>query len=119
MIFAGAIGNILDSAFYGLIFNESGDYFNPVPAILFPPEGGYNTFLHGKVVDMFYFPIIQGYYPSWFPVSAGQEFIFFRPVFNISDASITVGVIILILFQKKLFAKKENLEEVDPVAEGL
>lgn len=117
-IFAGAIGNIIDSAFYGILFSESGDYFNPTPATFFPENGGYGTFLHGSVVDMFYFPIIQSYYPSWFPFYAGQEFIFFRPVFNIADSSITTGVIILILFQKKLFEKKKPLvSEIAPEAE--
>jgi signal peptidase II len=97
-IFAGAIGNIIDSAFYGLIFSES---FNN-PAILFPPGGGYSSFLHGKVVDMFYFPIINTHWPSWFPVKAGESFVFFRPVFNIADSAITCGVISIILFQKKM-----------------
>jgi signal peptidase II len=108
LIFAGAMGNIIDSAFYGMIFSES--YFNQV-AVLFPEGGGYGTFLHGKVVDMFYFPLIRGYYPSWFPFWAGQEFIFFRPVFNVADASITLGVFSLLIFQKRLFAfEHQNTE---------
>jgi signal peptidase II len=98
-IMAGAIGNIIDSAFYGLIFSES---FNQ-PAVLFPPEGGYSTFLHGKVVDMFYFPIINTHWPSWSPYKPGESFVFFRPVFNIADSAITCGVISIILFQKKMF----------------
>ncbi len=102
LIFAGAMGNIIDSAFYGMIFSES--TFHEA-ARLFPAEGGYSSFLHGKVVDMLYFPVINGYYPSWFPFWGGNEFIFFRPVFNIADSSITVGVFILILFQKKFFKK--------------
>lgn len=97
LIFAGAIGNIIDSAFYGLIFNES--YF--APATLFPTEGGYATFLHGRVVDMFYFPIIKANWPSWIPFVGGNEFEFFRPVFNIADSAITVGVAYLLLFQRK------------------
>jgi len=105
LILAGALGNIIDSAFYGVIFSES--TFHEI-ARAFPEEGGYSSFLHGKVVDMFYFPIIKGYYPNWFPFWGGDEFIFFRPVFNIADSSITVGVTILILFQKKFF-KKESL----------
>lgn len=105
LILAGALGNIIDSAFYGMIFSES--TFHEV-ARLFPPEGGYSTFLHGKVVDMFYFPIIKGFYPQWFPIWAGQEFIFFRPVFNIADSSITIGVVTLILFQKKFFRKQAS-----------
>ena len=102
LIFAGALGNIIDSAFYGLIFSES-TYHNL--AVLFPPDGGYGTFLHGKVVDMLYFPIIRGYYPQWFPLWAGNEFIFFRPVFNLADSAITTGVLILIIWQKKFFKK--------------
>jgi len=106
LIFAGAIGNIIDSAFYGLIFNES--YYNV--AQLFPADGGYGTFLHGKVVDMFYFPILQGHYPSWFPFWGGDEFIFFRPVFNIADSSISVGVVMLFVFQKRFFKSSKDLE---------
>ena len=98
-IMAGAIGNIIDSAFYGIIFNGS---FNQ-PAVLFPPEGGYSSFLHGRVVDMFYFPIINTQWPSWSPFKPGESFIFFRPVFNIADSAITCGVISIILFQKKMF----------------
>ena len=100
LILAGALGNIIDSAFYGLIFNESTMMQVAQP---FPPEGGYAGFLHGKVVDMFYFPIIRTHYPSWFPYYGGEEFIFFSPVFNIADSAITTGVILLIIFQKKVF----------------
>ncbi len=98
-IFAGAIGNIIDSSLYGMIFSES--YLQP--AVLFPPGGGYSSFLHGKVVDMFYFPVINTHWPDWFPLWGGESFIFFRPVFNIADSSITCGVISIILFQKKMF----------------
>lgn len=102
LIFAGALGNIIDSAFYGVIFSES--KFHEV-AELFPKEGGYSSFLHGKVVDMLYFPILKGNFPHWFPGWGGQDFIFFRPVFNIADSAITTGVLILIFFQKKFFKK--------------
>jgi len=102
LILAGAIGNIIDSAIYGLIFSES--KFHEV-AQMFPADGGYGNFLHGKVVDMFYFPVIRGSYPDWFPFWGGNNFIFFRPVFNIADSSITVGVFILIFFQKRFFKK--------------
>ncbi len=104
LIFAGALGNIIDSAFYGMIFSKSG-YSPFYIAHLFPADGGYSTFLHGKVVDMLYFPIIKGRYPEWLPLWGSKEFVFFRPVFNIADSSITIGVISLIIFQKKLFKK--------------
>jgi len=100
LILAGALGNIIDSAIYGLIFNESS--FMQVASI-FPKEGGYGTFLHGKVVDMLYFPLIESHYPSWMPFVGGEEFTFFRPVFNIADSAITTGVLMLIIFQKKVF----------------
>lgn len=108
LIMAGALGNIIDSAFYGLIFSES--LFNEV-AVIFPEGGGYGTFLHGKVVDMLYFPVIKGTFPEWFPIWAGEPFIFFRPVFNVADASITTGVFVLIVFQKKFFAGHQNKPE--------
>jgi signal peptidase II len=108
---AGALGNILDSAFYGLIFSESSYH---TVATLFPPEGGYNSFLHGKVVDMFYFPVVDTILPEWVPFRGGERFIFFRPVFNIADASITSGVFMLLIFQKRFFAipEEEKGEEV-------
>lgn len=104
LIMAGAIGNIVDSAFYGIIFNES-TYMQV--AKIFPEGGGYASFLHGKVVDMLYFPLIETRYPSWMPFVGGDDFIFFRPVFNIADSSITTGVLMLIFFQKKFFKKEE------------
>ncbi len=104
LIFAGAVGNIIDSAFYGLIFNES---YGQV-AQLFPDGGGYATFLHGKVVDMLYFPLISGHYPDWLPFVGGREFLFFRPVFNIADSSITIGIFSIILFYWKLFSKLDQ-----------
>lgn len=103
MILAGAVGNIIDSAFYGMLFNES--YYQV--AQFLPQGGGYSSFLHGKVVDMLYFPLIQGHYPQWIPVWGGDELVFFRPVFNLADSSITVGVAIILIFQKKYF-KDEN-----------
>ena len=103
MIMAGAIGNILDSMFYGLIFNDPSTVYGNQVATLFPKGGGYAGFLHGKVVDMLYFPIIDTRFPSWFPFYGGEEFEFFRPIFNIADSSITIGVLMLILFQKRLF----------------
>ncbi len=107
LIFAGAFGNIIDSAFYGLMFSDS----NYQIAQAFPDGGGYASFLHGKVVDMLYFPMIEGHFPSWFPFWGNDEFIFFRPVFNIADSSITVGVFMLIIFQNRFFGKKTNSPE--------
>jgi len=98
-IMAGAVGNIIDSAFYGMIFSES---FSQ-PAVLFPPGGGYSSFLQGRVVDMFYFPIINTHWPEWSPYKAGESFVFFRPVFNIADSAITCGVLSIVLFQKRMF----------------
>jgi signal peptidase II len=108
LIFAGAFGNIIDSAFYGLIFSDS---YNQI-ATVFPPDGGYAGFLHGKVVDMFYFPIIDGHFPQWMPFWGGEEFVFFRPVFNLADAAITVGVAIILLNQKRFF--EDNSFTVSP-----
>ncbi|MCX6212687.1 MAG: lipoprotein signal peptidase [Bacteroidetes bacterium] len=103
LIFAGAVGNLIDSLFYGMIFDASYPYTTMV-AHLFPRTGGYAPFLHGKVVDMFYFPIIrEGHFPKWFPIWGGEEFEFFRPVFNFADAAISTGVIALFVFQKKFF----------------
>ena len=103
LVIAGAIGNIIDSVFYGVIFSSSD--FGTI-AQLFPAEGGYSTILHGKVVDMFYFPLISGTFPDWFPVWGGESFLFFRPVFNLADASISIGVILWILFQKKIYPEE-------------
>lgn len=95
LILAGALGNIIDSAFYGLIFSES--TYHGDPAILFPDEGGYAGFLHGKVVDMLYFPIAEGYYPDWFPFWSGEPYQFFRPVFNVADMAISCGVTLVLI----------------------
>lgn len=100
LILAGAMGNIIDSALYGLLFSES-TYFDV--ARFLPAEGGYSAFLHGKVVDMFYFPILEGNYPQWLPFLGGDSFIFFRPVFNVADSAITTGVISLLIFQRQFF----------------
>ena len=98
-ILAGAIGNIIDCAFYGLIFSES---FTQ-PAVMFPQEGGYASFLLGRVVDMFYFPVINTKWPEWSPFRPGESLVFFRPIFNIADSAITCGVIAILLFQKRMF----------------
>ena len=107
LIIAGALGNIIDSAFYGLIFNQS---YHSVAEFM-PEAGGYATFLHGKVVDMFYFPMIQGKYPDWIPSWGGHRFIFFSPIFNFADSYITVGVTIILVFQKRFFAFMQLEEE--------
>jgi signal peptidase II len=99
LIIGGAIGNIIDSSFYGLVFNES---YNNVATFL-PQSGGYAPFLHGKVVDMFYFPLINSYFPNWLPIWGGEHFIFFRPIFNIADAGISVGIFLILLFYRKEF----------------
>lgn len=104
MIFCGALGNIFDSMFYGLLFNDS---YSQI-ASFFPQEGGYAPFLHGKVVDMLYFPIYEDYLPSWIPIWGGDYLVFFRPVFNIADSYITIGVLILILFHRKFFSGKKS-----------
>lgn len=96
-IAAGAVGNLIDSAFYGMIFSESWH----TPAVLFPEGGGYSSFLHGRVVDMLYFPIIDTHWPSWSPIKPGESFVFFRPVFNLADTSITTGVLSILVFQKR------------------
>lgn len=97
LILAGAMGNIIDSTFYGLMYK-------------------YASLFHGKVVDMFYFPLLQGTYPSWFPFWAGESFEFFRPIFNLADASICVGVIMILLYQKRYF-KHEKPEVASPNSE--
>jgi signal peptidase II len=99
LVFGGAIGNIIDGVFYGVLFNDS---YNQIAEFL-PAVGGYSTFLMGKVVDMFYFPIINTHFPNWLPFFGGEHFIFFRPVFNIADAGISVGMFMLILFYRKHF----------------
>ncbi len=114
MIFAGAIGNIIDSAFYGLIFNDSVGKVST----LFSSEGGYSTFLHGRVVDMFYFPLVSGVFPSWVPVWGGSDFEFFRPVFNVADSSISIGIFSIILFYRKLFNKLGEKEKIDSSKEN-
>lgn len=109
MILAGAIGNLLDSSFYGLIFDK-GTTYDPEYRRWFGYAGqalfdfpGYAPLFKGCVVDMLYFPLFEGNYPSWFPFHAGEHFIFFRPIFNIADSSITIGVFIILIFQKRLF----------------
>ena len=107
MILAGAVGNIIDSVFYGVVFDHS---FGQVATFL-PAEGGYDTWLHGKVVDMFYFPLIQTHFPDWFPLWGGEEFIFFRPIFNLADSAICVGVFLLLLFYRQTLSDSLSTEK--------
>ena len=110
MIFAGAAGNIIDSVFYGVIFSES--TYSQV-AILFPQGGGYGSWLHGEVVDMFYFPLFKFIWPSWIPLVGGSEFEFFRYIFNVADASISVGIVTLLLFFRKTLSLSFEKQEVE------
>jgi signal peptidase II len=104
LIFTGAIGNIIDSLFYGMIFSHSSGQI----ATLFPDGGGYGTFLHGRVVDMFYFPIISTRLPDWVPFWGGDDFEFFRPVFNIADSAITTGIFSILIFYRNVFGHEEK-----------
>ena len=108
LIYAGALGNLLDSMFYGLIFEES-TYAHV--AKIFPPHG-YAGFLHGRVVDMLYFPMVDSQFPKWFPIFGGEKFEFFSPIFNIADASISAGVITLFVFQKRFFRKHKQEQAI-------
>ncbi len=107
LIFTGAMGNILDSIFYGKIYSTS-EY---QVAELFPAGGGYADWLHGKVVDMFYFPIFEGRFPEWLPFWGGEHFIFFRPVFNVADSAITIGVAMIMIFQSTIFHHEKAREQ--------
>lgn len=108
LILAGAFGNIIDSTFYGVLFSASTPFQK---AVMFPPDGGYAPLLYGAVVDMFYFPLLEGRLPEWLPLWGGEHFVFFRPVFNIADAAITVGIGLFILAQRPA----TRSEEVNPV----
>lgn len=104
LILAGALGNIIDSVFYGVLFNSSS---GQVAAFL-PAEGGYSSFFHGRVVDMLHFPIWKGFFPDWIPFFGGRFFTFFEPVFNIADMAISTGIGILIFFNKKAFKEPSS-----------
>lgn len=124
LILAGAMGNILDSAFYGLIFDK-GTMFNAEFNEYIPYDGvanfggkGYAPTMYGCVVDMFYFPILNGRFPDWMPIWGGEDFQFFRPIFNFADAAISGGVIIIILFQKKFSKKTESENAEDAIIEN-
>ena len=108
LIFAGALGNIIDSVLYGVLFNDS---YGQVAAFL-PDGGGYDALLHGKVVDMLHFPMWKGYIPEWIPFWGGDYFTFFEPVFNIADMAISSGVGALLVFNKKAFPKTTEKEDI-------
>lgn len=117
LIYAGALGNLIDSMFYGMVFDKgmtfdaatnSYIYYQGVARLT--TDGGYQNFLHGNVVDMLYFPMVHSTFPKWFPFVGGKEFEFFSPIFNIADASISIGVITLLLFQKRLVRRKHEPE---------
>ena len=101
LVLAGAMGNIFDSVFYGVLFSESTE----VPAVFLPEGGGYAPLFYGKVVDMFYFPIIDTTWPAWMPFVGGEHFVFFSPIFNFADASISCGTIAVLLFYSKSFSE--------------
>lgn len=105
LVFAGALGNILDSVFYGVFFDSS---LGQVSTFL--PEQGYAPLLHGKVVDMLYFPLWKGYFPEWLPFWGGQYFTFFEPVFNIADVSISLGFFMMIVFNKRVFSRDSEAQ---------
>ncbi len=116
MIIGGAVGNLLDSIFYGIIFDDPG-YHGGI-ATLFPKEGGYGSWLRGRVVDMLYFPILDFHWPDWVPLIAGRRFQFFQPVFNIADTCITTGIIGILLFYRKIFfnSHKQNTKEYSGIS---
>ena len=107
LIFSGAVGNIIDSVFYGVIFNDSSGQL----ASMFPEGGGYATVFYGKVVDMLYFPIWEGFLPEWIPFYGGKYFTFFDPVFNIADMAISTGFGLIIVFNKKAFPKQKKASQ--------
>lgn len=106
-IFAGALGNILDSIFYGVLFSDSGTFHSPRIADFMPAEGGYAPVLFGEVVDMLYFPLYEGTWPQWVPFVGGDYLLFFRPIFNIADSAISIGVVLALIFYRRLQAEIE------------
>jgi signal peptidase II len=124
LIYAGALGNLIDSCFYGMIFDK-GMIFDPqineyvgYSGLAKFSNNGYASFLHGNVVDMLYFPVIHGKFPSWFPVWGGDDFEFFRPIFNLADAAITTGVITIFVFQKRFFRQHNKNADNHTVETG-
>lgn len=120
LIYAGALGNLIDSMFYGMIFDKGlhfdasiGDYVS-YSGVANLSGNGYSSFLHGSVVDMLYFPMVKTTYPAWFPWVGGEPFEFFSPIFNIADAAISTGVITLLVFQKKFYQRIESSKHIEP-----
>ncbi|MGG9971265.1 lipoprotein signal peptidase [Ferruginibacter sp. SUN002] len=127
MIYAGALGNLIDSSFYGMIFDKgmipdpsdpSGHEYLGYSGLAEFSKHGYASFLHGNVVDMFYFPMLKGTFPSWFPFWGDQKFVFFSPVFNIADAAISSGVITVLIFQKRFFKHQDDNKQHPTVETG-
>ena len=124
LIYAGALGNLIDSCFYGMMFDK-GMLFDPqineyvgYNGLALFSKHGYSSFLHGNVVDMLYFPVIRTNFPGWFPFWGGQRFEFFRPIFNIADAAISTGVITIIVFQKRFFRQHNVAGEHHTIETG-
>ena len=122
LVYAGALGNLIDSAFYGLIFDKGmtldplTNRYNDYYGLAKFSSKGYASFLHGNVVDMLHFPVIDTTWPKWVPVFGGDKFVFFNPIFNIADASITTGVLSILVFQKRFF-RQRNRQELHPTVE--
>lgn len=117
LIYAGALGNLIDSTFYGVLFDRGmlynaqlNDYISYDGVAAFTSKKGYNAVFYGNVVDMLYFPVIKSRFPAWFPIWGGQDFEFFRPIFNLADAAISTGVISILFFQKRFF-KQRRIKE--------
>ena len=113
LILAGAIGNMIDGAFYGMMFSDSN---GGQVAQMFPKGGGYAGFMQGQVVDMLWFPLVHGFFPHWVPIWGGEYFEFFRPVFNVADSAITSGVFVILIFQKYFFV--EEVKQEDKIADA-
>lgn len=112
LILAGALGNIIDSVFYGMIFSESTFSATRGIATVFPEGGGYADMMYGRVVDMLHFTILKGNWPAWMPFVGGERFEFFRPIFNVADSAISLGILYLIVFQRSIFGSEDEKEKV-------
>jgi len=121
LVYAGALGNLIDSCFYGMIFDKGMIFDSQINeyvgynGLANFSNHGYATFLHGNVVDMLYFPVLKGHFPSWFPIWGGEDFEFFRPIFNIADAAISTGIISIMVFQKRFFKDRNKQSDTHTV----